>query len=117
MQKENIKCPNCRSSKIKECKQYKTKLNDIRELNCCEDCGALFSETHSTFLFCIKKPIYLITFVLKALTDGMGINACCRTFNISKNTIYSWLEKSAEIKKVLFFKCFVSPIYRYVNRG
>jgi len=99
---EEIKCPYCYSFQIVENKKYETKSYGIRKLDKCENCGALFSQTHSTFLFFIKKPIYLITFVLNALTDGMGINACCRTFKISKNTIYSWLKKFAEIKKVLF---------------
>jgi hypothetical protein len=39
--------------------------------------------------------------VIDALNDGMGINAAVRTFKVSKNTIYDWLERVAELKEVL----------------
>ena len=31
--------------------------------------------------------------VLDALNDGMGINAVCRMFKVSKNTVYAWLDQ------------------------
>jgi transposase-like protein len=99
---KKIICPNCLSTEIKKNRQYQTKSFGIRTLHTCENCGTSFSETHSTFLFCIKKPILLIINTLKCLTEGLGINACCRIANISKNTLYSWIEKFSEIKKVLY---------------
>jgi hypothetical protein len=39
--------------------------------------------------------------ILDALNDGMGINAACRVFKVSKNTIYNWLERLGDLKETL----------------
>jgi hypothetical protein len=39
--------------------------------------------------------------ILDALNDGMGINAACRVFKVSKNTIYAWLERLGDLKETL----------------
>jgi len=39
--------------------------------------------------------------VLDALNEGMGINAACRVFKVSKNTIYSWLDRLGSLKETL----------------
>ncbi|GAF83568.1 unnamed protein product, partial [marine sediment metagenome] len=42
-----------------------------------------------------------ITMVLDALNDSMSINAACRTFHVSKNSIKRWLKRLADVKETL----------------
>jgi hypothetical protein len=39
--------------------------------------------------------------ILNSLTEGMGINAVCRIFNVGKNTIYRWQLRFNNIKETL----------------
>ena len=39
--------------------------------------------------------------ILEALNTGMGINAACRVFKVSKNTLYSWLDRIGSLKETL----------------
>jgi len=36
-----------------------------------------------------------------ALNNGMGINAACRVFKVSKNTRYSWVDRIGRLKETL----------------
>ena len=62
-------------------------------------CPTYFSETKKTLLAGLKTPVSVIWQVLKARTEGMGLNAAARTFEKAKNTTlnlsefvvgYSW---------------------------
>ncbi|MGD9505232.1 MAG: hypothetical protein AB7W37_09975 [Syntrophobacteraceae bacterium] len=54
----------------------------------CKRCGEHSSETANAFLTGIRKPISPIIQALKVRTEGMGgLNAVCRSFGLSKNTI------------------------------
>ena len=62
------------------------------------ECHQVFSETKRTFLEGLKKPISLIINVLKARSEGIGFNAVCRVFEISKNTLLDWEHRFADLK-------------------
>ena len=47
----------------------------------------------------------IVVIILKNLCEGVGINAVTRTFNVSKNYIYSWLSKFSKLKEVMFLYC------------
>jgi len=117
MKQEKLKCPHCHSLEIEENKQYETKSNGHRILHICKNCGTTFSQTHGTFLFKLRKPIWLIVFVLNSLTEGMSINACQRTFKISKNTIYDWQGKMSELKDVMFLYSMCQKFIEMVVEG
>jgi hypothetical protein len=40
--------------------------------------------------------------VLRARTEGLGFNACARTFKISRDTLRSWELRFSSLKKTLF---------------
>jgi transposase-like protein len=96
-----INCPRCQSEDYKLIKIYSTSNNGDRKLYECNDCHEQFSETKGTFMENIKKPISLISSVLKARTEGIGFNAACRVFNIAKNTLHNWEQKFAKYKDTL----------------
>jgi len=85
-----LHCPDCLSEHVEEYSHYETKSNGSRKLYQCTACQKIFSETKSSVIEGLKKPISFIIHVLKARSEGLGFNATCRTFDISKNTLLNW---------------------------
>ena len=83
-------CPYCSSTHVHVHRTYQTKNHGPRRLYECQDCFAYFSETKNTLLENLKTPLSVIWPVLKARTDGLGLNATVRTFGIAKNTVLDW---------------------------
>jgi len=50
----------------------------------------------------VKTPASVIWQVVKARTEGMGLNAAARTFEKAKNTILAWERKFCDLYRVLF---------------
>jgi len=94
-------CPTCNSSEYKGHCRYTIQSGETRWIYRCSECGSYFSETKDTFLEGLRTPLSRIAMILDALNDGMGINAACRVFKVSKNTIYSWLERVGDLKETL----------------
>jgi transposase-like protein len=97
----SLRCPHCISEQIQDYSHYKTKCNGTRKLYQCSECHQVFSETKGTFLEGLKKPISLIINVLKSRSEGMGFNAVCRVFEISKNTLLDWERRFADLQAPL----------------
>ncbi len=113
MKLTQITCPYCHSETIKETGSYETKHNGSRHLYKCEKCNKVFSETKGSFLENIVKPISLITQVLNARHEGMGVNAVCRVFNIAKNTLLNWERKFAGLQETLLL---YSLMFTFLNQ-
>jgi transposase-like protein len=93
-----LRCPHCLSEHIEDYSLYETKNNGTRKLYQCIECQQVFSETKGTFLEGLKKPMSLIINVLKSRSEGMGFNAVCRVFEISKNTLLDWERRFAGLQ-------------------
>lgn len=108
------KCVRCNSVSITIVQLYDTAQNGQRKLYCCDGCYHIFSETNNTFMERIRKPIDFVIRVLTARTEGLGLNATARTFDIAKNTLLSWEKKIGPIKKTLLIyaltKTFISQM-------
>lgn len=91
---------------------YGTQNHGQRAIFQCKACGQYFSQTCNTFLAGIRKPISLIITVIKARTEGIGLNAACRTFELAKNTILAWEMRFAEIKTILLL---YALLHSYLN--
>ena len=111
------KCPACHSSEIQYHSFYTTKNYGGRVIYKCEHCPASFSETKKTFLEGLKTPVSVIWQVLKARTDGMGLNAAARTFEKAKNTILAWESKFVDLHRVLFLYAVVHEFLASVIEG
>ena len=96
------KCPSCTSFDIRSHTPYTTKNHGVRVMYQCESCLSYFSETKNTFMEGLKTPMSVIWLVIKARTDGMGLNAATRTFDVAKNTMLSWERKFSDLHRVLF---------------
>jgi hypothetical protein len=49
----------------------------------------------------LRTPLSRIQTILNTLNDGMGVNAVCRTFGVSKNTLKDWQTRLAGLKETL----------------
>jgi len=65
----------------------------------------------------LKKPLSLIWKVLKAPTEGSGLNATARTFEVSKNTVLDWERRCAALQLVLFLYALVHQFLQVVIEG
>ena len=112
-----LKCPTCQSSDIPSHSSYTTKNHGVRVIYQCQTCQSYFSETKHTLMAGLKTPLSVIWTVIKARTDGMGLNAATRTFEFAKNTILSWESKFSDLHRVLFLYTLVHEFLELVIEG
>src|ERR687895_580436 len=112
-----LKCPTCQSSDIHSHSSYTTKNHGVRVIYQCQTCQSYFSETKHTLMAGLKTPLSVIWTVIKARTDGMGLNAATRTFEFAKNTILSWESKFSDLHRVLFLYTLVHEFLELVIEG
>jgi transposase-like protein len=112
-----LKCPACKSYDIHSHTPYTTKNHGIRVIYQCNSCLDYFSETKNTFMEGLKTPMSGIWLVIKARTDGMGLNAATRTFEFAKNTILSWERKFRDLHRVLFLYTLVHQFIEVIIEG
>jgi len=110
-------CPSCNSKDIKIHGQYDTKNHGLRHINQCNKCNRCFSSTFNTLLAGIRKPISLVIQVVKARTEGLGLNAAARTFEIAKNTVLNWERRLSGIKQTLLLYALVHNFLNLTIEG
>ena len=94
-------CPECGCHQIEAHKSYPVKAGGVRRLYYCPDCKGYFSETPNTPLANLKTPLSRIVEIVQALNEGLGVNAVCRVFGVSKNSLYRWQERLSDLKPTL----------------
>ena len=95
------RCPDCNAINFKPHTSYTVKYGETRQIHKCTECGAYFSDTKNTPLAGLRTPLSRIIPILDALNEGLGINAAQRVFKVSKNSIYRWLDRLADLKQTL----------------
>lgn len=94
-------CPECNSQNFKRHTGYILKNGETREIYYCWECDSYFSETKNTPLARLKTPISRMALILEAINDGLGLNAACRTFQVSKNSLKRWISRLGDLKETL----------------
>lgn len=112
-----IACPSCQCREIKRHTAYKTFNHGQRTIYRCTVCGHYFSPTSNTFLAGIRKPVGVIVQVIKARTEGVGLNAACRIFNLAKNTILNWERRFVGIKETLLLYALLHQFLQFIIEG
>jgi len=108
-----IRCPECNSEHHKRHIAYDVTGGEKREIRHCSECGNYFSETKATPLEGLRKPLHEIVTVLKALNNGMSINAACDTFSVSKKSINRWLARLGGLQETLLL---YSLCHRFIEQ-
>ena len=110
-----IKCPTCHAAVLQSHTTYATQHHGRRILYKCANCPPYFSETKNTLMAGLKTPVSVIWQVVKARTEGMGLNAAARTFEKAKNTILAWERKFRDLHQVLFLYALVHEFLAVAN--
>ena len=110
-------CPYCRSSELKQHSTYNTQHHGQRPIMQCQSCMKFFSPTKNTFMAGIRKPISFIVNVFNARTEGAGLNATCRIFNVAKNTVLDWERRLSSIKQVLLLYAMAHQFFQLIIEG
>jgi hypothetical protein len=62
----------------------------------CTACKGYFPEHHGTIFYGKRVAVELIVRVLACLTEGLGIRATARVFEVDPNTVLRWLGEAAD---------------------
>lgn len=94
-------CPQCYTDNSTVHTTYTVQNGQTRHILHCHACDNYFSETKGTPRAGLHTPLSRIQQILTAVHEGLGINAACRTFNVSKNSIKEWERRLSGVKHVL----------------
>jgi transposase-like protein len=111
------RCPDCQSKDFRFRQRYMTKQNGTRILFMCRSCKKSFSETSHTAAARVTTGLSKVAQVLRARSEGLGFNACARTFEIARDTLRSWEQKFAELKRVLYLYALCHDFLSQVIEG
>ncbi len=111
---QEMRCPRCDRPKPSVHSKYTLQGGEQRLLYRCPDCRCYFPETFGTACAGVRTPLSRIQQIFDALNDGLGVNAACRTFHVSKNTLADWQARLTPVKAalLLYALChqFVQPV-------
>ncbi len=94
-------CPECGSEDVCTDHQYNTKNNGVRTIYHCRRCDIYFSETFGTPIAGLTTKLSRIIEILKARSEGLGLNATARTFGVSKKSVIDWERRLGGVKPTL----------------
>ena len=95
-------CPCCDKSKaVHRHTGYTTQAHGSRSIYHCRECDVYYSETFATPIAGLTTPLSRIIEVLKARSEGMGLNATARTFSVSKKSVIDWERRLGDLKPTL----------------
>ena len=94
-------CPCCASTDVRQHTRYTTQNHNLRTIYHCRECDIYFSETFATPMAGLTTPLSRIITILKARSEGMGLNATARTFSVSKKSVIDWERRLAGLKPTL----------------
>ena len=112
-----IHCPECDTRDLKVHTVYTVQHDETRRKNNCPAFQCYFSETYGTALAGLRTPLSRIQQIWEALNDGRSVNATCRTFHVSKNTLRSWQERLSPVKDALLLYALCQQFVHQVIEG
>jgi transposase-like protein len=95
-------CPRCKSEETPHVHTYyQTQSYGRRAIYHCRACDIHYSESFATPIAGLTTPLSRIIQILKARSEGLGMNATAATFNVSKNTVMNWEKRLGALKPTL----------------
>ena len=91
-------CPYCDSAEVHAHTSYTTRNNGTRTIHHCRRCDSYFSDTFATPMAGLRTPLSRMIEVLKARTEGQGLNATARVFGVSKKSIIDWEWRKSSVE-------------------
>ncbi len=106
-------CPCCGGDDIHPHTTYSTQAYGSRTVLHCRRCDIYFSETFATPISGLKTPLSRIITILKARSEGMGLNATARAHNVSKKSVIDWEKRLAGLKPTLML---YSLVHEFIHQ-
>jgi transposase-like protein/IS1 family transposase len=106
-------CPCCNCNEVNIHCRYTTQNHGTRIIYCCQECEVYFSESFATPIARLRTPLSRITQILKARSEGMGLNATARTFGVSKKSVIDWEWRLGGLKSTLMI---YSLMHRFIDQ-
>jgi len=106
-------CPNCANTEVSTHTRYTTQRHGTRTIYHCWQCDIYYSETFATSMAGLATPLSRIVEILKARSEGMGLNATARTFGVSKKSVIDWERRLAHLKPTLML---YSLLHEFVHQ-
>lgn len=110
-------CPQCYTDNSTMHTTYIVQAGQRRHILHCQTCPNYFAETSGTALAGLRTPLSRIQQILSAVHEGMGINAACRTFKVSKNSIKEWERRLTGVKQVLLLYSLCHQFLQQILEG
>lgn len=110
-------CPCCNCNEVKIHCRYTTQNHGTRIIYCCKKCDVYFSESFATPIAGLRTPLSRITQILKARSEGMGLNATARTFGVSKKSVIDWEWRLGRLKSTLMIYSLMHTFIHQVIEG
>ena len=79
--------------------------------------AGVFGDPGDVFLEGLTKPLSTIVTVLKARSEGLAVNATCRTFEIAKNTLLNWERRFTGLRETLMLYALMQTFLSQVIEG
>jgi len=106
-------CPCCGNNESRSHSRYKTLAYGERTIYHCFECDIYFSETFATPMARLTTPLSRIITILKARSEGMGLNATARTYNVSKKSVIDWERRLGGLKPTLML---YSLLHQFIHQ-
>lgn len=106
-------CPCCGTKAVYSHSRYTTKNHGPRTIFHCRACDVYYSETFATPLAGLNTPLSRIITILTARTEGLGLNAAARTFQVSKKSILDWEQRLSDLKPTLIL---YSLLHQFIHQ-
>jgi transposase-like protein len=106
-------CPICGNAEVYAHHNYETQNHGIRTIYHCRECDIYFSETFATPLAGLTTPLSRIIEILKARSEGLGLNATARTFRVSKKSVMDWERRLGALKPTLML---YSLLHQFIHQ-
>ncbi len=87
-------CPYCHQKAVKNGKDRRqdgTVLQTYR----CKACSKRFNELSGTPMQRLRTPVATVSKALKGRTEGLGVRATARVFDVSHSTVLRWEQRVA----------------------
>lgn len=110
-------CPQCYTDNSRVHTTYTIQSGQTRQILHCQTCGHYFSETSGTPLADLRTPLSRVQQILTAVHEGLAINAACRTFHVSKNSIKTWERRLSGVKQVLLLYSLCHQFLQQILEG
>lgn len=96
---------------------YQTQNYGSRTIYHCRQCDSYFSDSIDSPVAGLRTPLSRIIQILKARTEGHGLNATARTFGVSKKSVIEWERRLAGIKPTLLLYSLLHQFLELVIEG